>query len=781
VAGFLGSFFYVPLMLLGLAVLAIPPIIHLLNRRRYDIVEWGAMQFLQISEVTRRRLMLEEVLLMLLRMGLLGVLVFALAGPFLDSSLPARLGARSTRDVVLIIDGSASMAATDDLGGKSPFEKAREWALALLDDLAPGDSVAVLQAKEQVIPVVGELSLDLGRVRERLQKMPPPAGSSNWPEAIKQAHAVMAASQKGEREIILLSDNQRFGWADGDTIFRWELLASELGLKSAEEETDRKKARVWMVNLAAERAAQPPNWALTPLRGNRPVVPVDREVTFQTDMVLFGQKSYTPPHRIRLEVDGKHVRDIPPPSGATTAIPSSGKVPFSFTHRFGTAGSHLVSVILEPDPPPEDRPKGYVVKDRVPGDNRQDFAVEVVTALPVLLVDGDPSSLPLRGEGGSAPQLTSDFIRDALSPARDRNPVVQTKVVLLHDFAPALLTSDPKPRVLILHNVGRLNPQQVEGITAFLSEGGGVLVTLGERVEADVYNEQLYRGGEGWLPAQLDGIEGDERVVRDAVRPDPVSFIHPTLELFRKIAVGGLNEARFGRWWKLTTPGKHAPGVPVGLLQGATVKYPFLVERAFQAGRVLVSSVPLDNTWGSNLVDLPAFVPLIHEMVYYLAGARSAEHNLKPGQPIRYRLDAETTLEGFRLKTPVGDDRTLTIKAGEKDTWTVQVVRQERGEMMVYDGARETGVYRLTAPEKGTIYYVMPPDARESDLTASSSEENERIGKLIGVRYEDDRGKMVGVWASGTQRQDLWLYLLLGLIALLCLEVYMTRRMVKNR
>src|SRR4026207_1538745 len=95
-------------MLLGLAAVAIPPIIPLLNRRRYDIVDWGAMQFLQISEVTRRRLMLEELLLMLLRMGLLGVLVFALAGPFFDADTPSGFG-RPSRDVVLIIDGSASM------------------------------------------------------------------------------------------------------------------------------------------------------------------------------------------------------------------------------------------------------------------------------------------------------------------------------------------------------------------------------------------------------------------------------------------------------------------------------------------------------------------------------------------------------------------------------------------------------------------------------------------------------------------------------------------------
>src|SRR5258708_2883957 len=103
---FLSSFLHNPLMLLALGALAIPPIIHLLHRRRYDVVDWGAMQFLQISQVKRRRIFIEELLLMLLRMGLLAVLVFALAGPFLTGPAVARLAAGVNRDVVLVFDGS---------------------------------------------------------------------------------------------------------------------------------------------------------------------------------------------------------------------------------------------------------------------------------------------------------------------------------------------------------------------------------------------------------------------------------------------------------------------------------------------------------------------------------------------------------------------------------------------------------------------------------------------------------------------------------------------------
>src|SRR6516162_6464819 len=114
-------------MLLGLAGLAIPPIIHLLNRRRYDVVDWGAMQFLQVSETTRRRLLIEEILLMLLRMGLIAVLVLALAAPYAVLPNFPSLGKRPNRDVVLVFDGSASMGYVGK-DGQTPHEAAKDWA-----------------------------------------------------------------------------------------------------------------------------------------------------------------------------------------------------------------------------------------------------------------------------------------------------------------------------------------------------------------------------------------------------------------------------------------------------------------------------------------------------------------------------------------------------------------------------------------------------------------------------------------------------------------------------
>jgi hypothetical protein len=766
------------LMLFGLAGVAIPILIHLLNRRRYDVVDWGAMQFLQVREATRRRFLLEEILLLLLRMGLIAVLVYALAGPYSDRPMLPRAGDRPPRDVVLILDGSASMGYQGT--GRSAHEAAQEWVRGFLDDLPAGSAVAILQAKQQVVPIVGELSHDLDRVRERLDRVPLPSGACDWPGAVQAALTILEKSQRTEREIVMLSDGQRFGWADEEALRRWNLLAQQQGYRPGERSTEADQPRLWVVNLDPTRPPDPPNWSLTPLRAGRPILSTEQQVTFRTDLELRGQKEYRPPHRIRLEVDGRPVRDLEAPRVAKL---ENGKVPLSFTQRFNVPGSHLVSVVLEPDPPPGDRAAGYVLKDGLPGDNRQDFAVEVLPALPVLLVDGDPNP--------SARRRGSDFLRDALAPARDRTPVVRVRVVSIEEFDPSLLSDDAgpgrgneplgRPRVLILCNVARLEGPQQEAIGRFLADGGGVLVTLGGRAEADAYNNDLYRNGQGWLPARLDGLEGDETQWRTAVQPAPTASAHPALELFRESSAGGLADARFPRWWKLTTPGRGAPGVPVAGLRSATTEFPFLVERAYRGGRVLLCAVPLDNTWGTNLVDLPAFVPLAHELVYYLAGARSAEHNLAPGQPLRYRLESETPLERFTLQPPEGEARPLSADPTDRKAYPARVTRTAGGAVLVHEGIRETGVYRLRTPEGRTIHYVARPDPRESDLTSCTDEDRERVAHLLPLRYENDRAQMASALAETRQRQEYWWWFLVGLIGLLCAELFLTRRMVKGR
>jgi hypothetical protein len=75
-------------MLAGLAGVAIPVVIHMLNRRRVTVIDWGAMQFLELGKRARLKFQLSELLLLAARMALLAIVVLALARPFWIANEP---------------------------------------------------------------------------------------------------------------------------------------------------------------------------------------------------------------------------------------------------------------------------------------------------------------------------------------------------------------------------------------------------------------------------------------------------------------------------------------------------------------------------------------------------------------------------------------------------------------------------------------------------------------------------------------------------------------------
>src|SRR5258708_1408586 len=64
----------------GAAAISIPVIIHLINSKRYKVLPWAAMRFLLAAQKqTRKRMRIEQLLLLLCRMLILAMIVFAMA------------------------------------------------------------------------------------------------------------------------------------------------------------------------------------------------------------------------------------------------------------------------------------------------------------------------------------------------------------------------------------------------------------------------------------------------------------------------------------------------------------------------------------------------------------------------------------------------------------------------------------------------------------------------------------------------------------------------------
>src|SRR5271163_4083321 len=96
-----------PLLLFGLAAIAAPIVIHLLNRRQFEKVTWAAMRFLQASIAqTQRRLQIEDILLLLLRCLLVALIALALARPTLRSASASGLFGQARTLAAIVIRNS---------------------------------------------------------------------------------------------------------------------------------------------------------------------------------------------------------------------------------------------------------------------------------------------------------------------------------------------------------------------------------------------------------------------------------------------------------------------------------------------------------------------------------------------------------------------------------------------------------------------------------------------------------------------------------------------------
>ena len=131
--------FLTPLFLLGLAGLAVPVIIHLIQRERKNVVQFPSLMFLQripYQSVQRRRI--RNWPLLLLRLAALALIVAAFARPFLRRPALAAAAAGGAREVVVLIDRSYSMGYGDR------WARATAAARDAIDHVGPADRASVV-------------------------------------------------------------------------------------------------------------------------------------------------------------------------------------------------------------------------------------------------------------------------------------------------------------------------------------------------------------------------------------------------------------------------------------------------------------------------------------------------------------------------------------------------------------------------------------------------------------------------------------------------------------
>ena len=187
-----------PLALLGL--LFIPAVIamYMLKLRRDEAVVPSTLLWTRLLtdvEANAPWQRLRRSLLLVLQLLLVLILVFLAARPFLER--PAGLA----RDIILVVDTSASMGATDVLPNR--LEGAKSAAIEALKELPTGGKVSVIAA-ERTARIVANETTDLGRVRQAITSLEPTSTTGDLADALELASKL--ARRSGDAQILVATD-----------------------------------------------------------------------------------------------------------------------------------------------------------------------------------------------------------------------------------------------------------------------------------------------------------------------------------------------------------------------------------------------------------------------------------------------------------------------------------------------------------------------------------------------------------------------------------------------
>ncbi len=707
--------FVYPSLLWGLAIMAVPVLIHLINMMRHRRVRWAAMEFLLLSQKKNRAwVLLKQLLLLLLRMAIVAAVVAAVARPLLRSDLAGMLGRSKTHHIVLL-DDSFSMSdrwadtSAMDRGkaviqriGAVAAERSQQQLFTLLRFSRGGQLGQSTQPDLLQEAVDRQFATRLAKTLEPIRASQTAADPTGAVAAVEQ---LLGESDQERRVVYLVSDFRNRDWNDPQELRRRLREFSNQGVE------------LRLVNCV-ETAR--PNLAVCDLRpasGTRAAgVPLFMEVTIQN----FGSQ----PARnvaVVLEEDGHSRAAV-----QIAEIPARGTIKQRFGASFPTSGEHRISVRL--------------ADDAVAADNRRWSIVDLPADVPVLIID----------DGAEA--LDAWFLSSALSPGGAVRTGISARVE-----TPRFLSLNALDEFdsIYLANLGRLDTAAIEALEAYVADGGGLAVFLGPRTRSIFVNEELYRRGEGFFPLPLGGPVGLE-IDRLEQQPDLQVVDHPLFEVFKgrrnsflgTVSIQGYFSAagsgKGGNWAAGSGKGGNwAPAADsgtrvIGRLRNSA---PLIVESRFGKGRVvtfLTTAAPTWNNWARNN---PSFVVVVQELQAYIARRSQSDRARRVGTPLEIELDADRYAASVRFVPPVDasgavdDDSTAAGTVGG----TVNATPGADGGLRASLPQTDRGGFyeaQLTTSEGGKQLrcYAVNVDAAEGDLRIVSAAELR--GRLEGVDYE---------------------------------------------
>jgi hypothetical protein len=727
-----GLTFLNSIFLAGLAAAVLPIVIHLFSRRRAREIEFSSLEYLrEISRQKIRRMRLRQWLLLVLRVLVLAFFAMAMGRPALRGR--ASVVTRGSSTVAMILDNSYSMSAADPRltgsipvraetsapGGEkkagSPIDEtgtiyalAKERAGEICDLMGEGDHGSLVLAGKPVSLPFQTPVTDAGLLRQEIKRAPLAADRADLPTALSQILPVLQSARTMNKELFIISDFQKAdldawvragsegGRTGGDTLSSGRALNIPEGIKVylvPVRESDQENATIERVRLDASAPEG---------KAGRIVVTILNQ----------GDDGIT--DRIVRALDAGGSRQ--PLADALFSLPAHGRTEVNLD---------LAAL------PPDGAVEIQLGTDPLEWDNHAYLVTHDPGVRKVLLITGSPD------EG--------HYLQTALDPTGNGEffRVRRADPDGLGD--PSVWDVD----VAILSDVGRISEAGMENLKRFRSQGGGVLIGLGDRVEPRYFNTDVLSK---LSSCELLNIVQDEGPgAFRSLRPTVLS--HP---IFAGFPVGPGDELGSARFRKLVSC-RMGPAARVVAEFGRQV--PALIE---EQGLFFFTS-DFEGQW-NDFVTSASFPPLLHLMVRNLA-AHGAE-------------DQRQGLVGARLETllPEGTVQApVTCVDPMGGATPVEAVPVERMLRLRSPAAMIPGVYRFVdAAGKNLRSFAVNLDPKEGDLSVAGASIESRLFGRTAVRLGNTQ-PITRELLTGRYGRELWRAFLVVVLILLVAESLLGR------
>ena len=742
----LAAAFVNPALLWGLGLGVVPILIHLLARRQVQLVDWGAMQFLLEAErENRRRVQLEQWLLLALRCLAMSLLGLVFARPFVQPGwLEGLLGGGDRVERIIVIDDSASLGYR---GGTQPdleqLKSAAQRFVEWLEQSSASPAVRIYRVTDPATPIFASNALDvaeLSTVSDRLRKLAPSALAARPAEFFKALADRLRTERPPAVDIYIFSDFQRTDWLAGE---RRGADAFDT-LKPLLERSDQSPIRV-SLRLAGVGGILRNNVAVVGGGFARSQVIAGMPAVLRLEIANFSDTTL-PDLPLELSLDDQTLAAVSASSiepGKTASIATEVTPP--------TAGYHRLSVGIAP-------------RDGLSADDKWLGAIDVRSAIRALIVNGAPSRLALQDE--------VHLLRNALAPPGPFSSGIQVDVVEPEELGAVRFDGYD---VVLVCNAAPPEDSVVRALQRFVAAGAGLFISVGDSIGgADAFNRAWSADSESPLPLQLgdvvvlgaDSEIGLRRAVEDSLTallpgesdalPEYIRF-----RAFNSSAAPPLISPDANK-----KPLRRETRVLARFTDAATS--PALAFCDYGRGRVimLTSSVDLDwNDWARSVDG--SYVVTMLEIVQFLAAQSQHPIAFTAGETLRLAVSPEAYEASGLFRTP---------RFPVQPAVPAQFSQPELmpGDLLQFQGPRavDLGWYTAELTTRGGAVEERPLAANlpagESDLAVAARSE---LSAAIGdVPHEFIDLSSAAFSKGDPPRRELWRTLLFLAAGLLLLE-----------